>query len=181
MPFSRRFSSATRLRANRATPAPEPAPTLPFSVPYTTLWGQSRRLKQPNKRQSLRFSGALSSQVSKRTQAGNSSKAALAQLITAQMGTPSSRAAHQRAGGLLAQVVGLTLACDRAFKRRLIRRCRFSLTREVNGDQETVRAVVRELVTLSFKLFVLALPHPEAVVGLSGPILQVVDHNFVAG
>jgi hypothetical protein len=51
----------------------------------------------------------------------------------------------------------------------------------VDGDQETVCAVIGKLVAVALESFVLALPHAEAIVGLCAPVLQVVHNNFVTG
>lgn len=48
----------------------------------------------------------------------------------------------------------------------------------MDSYQETVRAVISELVAISFKGFALALPHAKAIVGLRAPICQVVHNNF---
>src|ERR1700682_6286252 len=55
------------------------------------------------------------------------------------------------------------------------------ISRKVDGDQETIRAVVGKLVTVPFEGFVLALPHAEAVVGLGAPVFQVVPDHFLVG
>ena len=51
----------------------------------------------------------------------------------------------------------------------------------MDGDQETVRAVVGELVAVALESFVLTFPHAEAIVRLSAPVFQVLNENFVAG
>src|SRR5260370_34341238 len=49
----------------------------------------------------------------------------------------------------------------------------------MNGDQEAVGPVVRKVVTVAFKGFVLVPPHAEAVVGLRQPVFEVVHDDFV--
>src|ERR1700693_1631660 len=63
----------------------------------------------------------------------------------------------------------------------LICRCGFCHSRKVDGNQETVRAVIGKLVAVALESFVFALPHAEAVVGLGAPVFQIVHDNFLTG
>src|ERR1700693_1608164 len=63
----------------------------------------------------------------------------------------------------------------------LICRCGFCHSRKVDGNQETVRAVIGKLVAVGLESFVFALPHAEAVVGLGAPVFQIINDNFVVG
>ena len=55
------------------------------------------------------------------------------------------------------------------------------IAREMDGDQKSIRPIIRKLVAVALERFVLALPHPEPIVGLCAPVFQVLHHDFPSG
>src|SRR2546423_4732616 len=68
---------------------------------------------------------------------------------------------------------------SKSFPASSVRRRGLRAPRKMNRDQEAVGPLIRKFTPVTLESFMLALPHPETIVGLRRPVFQVVHDDLV--